>query len=160
MQLSAAGAAFIQSQESVSFTPYPDKNGTSIGYGHYFPSTTPPSQIPASITQAQADAYFAQDVKTAATAVNQSLTVPISQSAFDALVDYAYNRGVSNYATSTVPDQINAGNLNGAAATIRSSGLGCGTKAQATLQTRRNLEAQMLLGQATVASNAYQFPSS
>lgn len=161
MQLSQAGVAFIQGQESCVLTPYADPGGlgTSIGYGHFYSNTTPASQIPQTITKAQATSFFNSDVASFVTTVNQSLSVSVSQSAFDALVDYTYTRGGPNYLSSGIPQAINSGDLQAAANIIRTTGLGCGTKAQAALQNRRNLEAQMLLGQSTLSGNSYLFPS-
>ena len=159
MYLSAAGAAFIKQQEGPRLlSPQPDPGqfgGTVIGWGHYYPAGTPTSQIPTSISATQAETFFQSDVTTASQAVSQSLTVPVTQQAFDGLVDYAYNRGAQNYQNSGVAEAINGGSLQAAATIIKSTGLGCNNP---SLIKRRNLEATLLTGNATVRNGVYSFP--
>jgi hypothetical protein len=45
------------------------------------------------ITQAQADALFLQDIKRYVDGVNAAVKVPLNQNQFDALVSFAYNLG-------------------------------------------------------------------
>lgn len=53
------------------------------------------------ITQAQADALFQSDIAPFVAAVNNSLSVNVSQQQFDAAVILAYNIGVSGFTNSS-----------------------------------------------------------
>ncbi len=68
------------------------------------------------ITQEQASALLLQDVASAVAAVNRLVTVPLTQNQFDALVDFTFNSGQGNLASSTLLRELNAGNTAGAAA--------------------------------------------
>lgn len=63
----------------------------TIGYGHYG-SDVLPNMV---ISQAQAEAYLAQDLIKYENAVN-GLGIPLNQNQFDALVSFAYNCGSGN----------------------------------------------------------------
>jgi len=86
---------------------YQDQRGIwTIGYGHtagVHPGMT--------ITQEQAEAFLAGDVRTAVTCVNQVVTVKLTQPQFDSLVDFVFNVGATNFRTSTLLRDINAGNF-------------------------------------------------
>lgn len=63
----------------------------TIGYGHYGSDVLPGMVI----SQAQAEAYLAQDLAKYEKSVN-SLGLSLTQNQFDALVSFAYNCGVGN----------------------------------------------------------------
>ena len=67
-------------------------------------------------TQEQADALLLQDVQNAVNHVNHLVTVTLTQSEFDALVDFAFNCGCGAFAGSTLLKLLNAGDYPGAAA--------------------------------------------
>lgn len=81
----------------------------TIGYGHTG-GVTPGEHI----TQAQAEQFLKNDLKTAETAVRNSIHVPITQNQFDACVSLAFNIGGSGFANSDVASRLNAGNYSGA----------------------------------------------
>jgi lysozyme len=110
--LSAAGAAFIKSQENLALTPYWDVNGYSIGYGHHFQSG---EAIPYTITKDMADAYFAEDANAAEQTVNSLVSIPLTQSQFDVLVDFVYNEGRGHFQSSTLLAKLNSSDYQGAA---------------------------------------------
>jgi lysozyme len=97
MQASASIIAYIAQQEGFVAHPYLDpphntKGLYSIGYGHqiqpgeaYFNNST--------LTTVQAMALLNKDVAIRVNAVNSMLTRPVTQSQFDAFVDFAYNEG-------------------------------------------------------------------
>lgn len=143
--LSPDGAAFIQTQEGLQLTAYPDAGGYSIGYGHHINGTE--AQIigqslgPGStITPAQANALFQSDVSAAVAAVNSAVGVPLTQNQFDALVDFTFNEGVGAFENSTLLQLLNSGNYEGAAAQFAQWNLSGGTVNQA-LVARRAAEA-------------------
>ncbi len=103
----------IKRFEGCKLTAYPDP-GTggdpwTIGYGH-----TKDVRPGLSITQAQADAYLVKDAQWAADAVNEKVTVDLSQNQFDALVCFVFNIGGTNFGKSTLLRKLNAGDTLGA----------------------------------------------
>lgn len=106
--LSAKGLQFIEKHGGYSGTVYKDSAGNpTIGYGHLI---KPGEDFSKGITKEKAGDLLAQDTKTAVDTVNNTLVVTLSQTKFDALVDFAYNLGGANLATSTLSKNINAGN--------------------------------------------------
>jgi lysozyme len=135
-RLSPDGIRFIQGEEGLSLTAYPDPllpkvNGTwnpkqlwSIGYGHQLPA----GQVWEGhrITREQADAYFDTDRISRELGV-ALLTPSTTQQQFDAMVSLSYNIGLGDlnrvkdggFATSTVQRKHNAGDFAGAADAFR-----------------------------------------
>lgn len=106
MTVSDAERAALKQREGLRLTRYAlGDGGWTIGYGHF---STNVADIPPTCTQAQADAWFEQDLEArAAKWVRLYVTVPLTQNQFDALVDVAYNmspRGFKRFA-----DAVNAG---------------------------------------------------
>lgn len=106
MSPSAQLVARLKQSEGLRLTRYAlGDGGWTIGYGHY---STNLADIPATCTQAQADAWFASDLQLKAVKwVQLYVTVPLTQNQFDALVDVAYNmspRGFRQFANA-----VNAG---------------------------------------------------
>ncbi|SAK68275.1 lysozyme [Caballeronia temeraria] len=106
MQPSDALVSRLKQSEGLRLTRYNlGDGGWTIGYGHY---STNLADIPATCTQAQADAWFASDLQAKAVKwVQLYVSVPLTQNQFDALVDVAFNlspRGFKRFA-----DAVNAG---------------------------------------------------
>lgn len=95
--------AFVKEREGCVLRAYRDQGGTwTIGYGHathVMPNDT--------ITQAMADRLFAGDINSAALAVQQLVTVPITQGQFDCLTDFTYEMGRERFARSDVLTLVN-----------------------------------------------------
>lgn len=107
MTVSDAQIALLKRREGLRLTRYAlGDGGYTIGYGHF---STNIADIPPTCTQAQADAWFANDLQQRAVKwVQLYVSVPLTQNQFDALVDVAYNmspRGFKKFA-----DAVNAGN--------------------------------------------------
>lgn len=101
------GLRLTECFEGEVLTAYQDQRGIwTIGYGHT--SGVHPGM---SITQEQAEAFLAADVQTAATCVNQVVTVQLTQPQFDSLVDFVFNVGITNFNRSSLLREINAGNF-------------------------------------------------
>lgn len=104
-------------QASGMVYPYLDPVGIpTIGYGSTFDLNgaritmqTPP------MTTDQCDELLGAVLEKFAASVNSLVKVQLSQNQFDALVDFAYNAGVANLASSTLLRLLNAGNYQGAA---------------------------------------------
>jgi lysozyme len=92
MKMSQSGLALIKRSEGLRLNAYVDP-GTggepiTIAYGH-----TGGIRMGDTCTEAQADAWLAQDIVWAEDLVNQLVQVPLTQGQFDALVSFAFNMG-------------------------------------------------------------------
>jgi len=107
MTTSKAGIALIKRYEGCrlqAYKPIPAERYYTIGYGHYGPDVAPNMVI----SQAEAEAILVNDLKKYEQAVN-STGLTLNQSAFDALVSFAYNCGVGNLkklVANRTPEQI------------------------------------------------------
>lgn len=107
LSLSPNGLAFIQRHEGYSTTIYGDSAGyPTIGYGHLIKTG---EDFSAGITREQASELLLQDTKTAVDAVNAKVTINLTQSQFDALVDFTYNLGAGALNRSTLLKHLNSG---------------------------------------------------
>lgn len=113
--LSAKGEALLKSVEELRLQPYDDQTGktitswiegATIGYGHLI-SRSEWSLYKSGITATQSDALYTADIAPFVSAVNNALTVSVSQQQFDAAVMLAYNIGVSGFTDSSVVALIN-----------------------------------------------------
>jgi len=110
MQYSSDGLHLTEGFESCRLVAYQDSKGVwTIGWGH-----TRGVQEGDTCTQAQADAWLLEDVQEAVDAVNRLVTVALTQHQFDALVDFCFNAGQGNFASSTMLRMVNAGDEAGA----------------------------------------------
>jgi GH24 family phage-related lysozyme (muramidase) len=91
MVMGTEGLKLLKSYETCSLKAYinsGEKNYT-IGWGH----SSSDIKKGQTITQAQADAYLKEDLKSFEKIVTNNIKLTLNQNQFDALVDYAYNRG-------------------------------------------------------------------
>ena len=88
--------------------PVPPKlplpRGATIGYGHLIQTG---EDFFYGIDEARATELLRADIATAERAVQKNIIVPLTQNQYDALVIFAYNIGVANFAKSTVVKYIN-----------------------------------------------------
>ena len=116
MAVSPFGVDLICGFEGKRLTAYDDGVGVwTIGFG----TTVYPNGIRVkkgdTCTEAQAKAYMSHDLKKFEQAVNSSVTIPLNQNQFDALVSLAYNIGSGAFSKSTLVKKLNAGDIRGAA---------------------------------------------
>jgi lysozyme len=142
LQLSPTGAAFIKQQEGFSATPYADGGKTSIGYGHQI---QPGENIPQPISRADGEQLFASDAAKAAQTVGDAVKVELSQSQFDALVDFVFNIGRGDFLKSHLLAYLNSGDYARAAAEF-SRWVHSGGQVNADLVARRALDQQLFNG--------------
>lgn len=109
----ATGLALTEQYEGLRLTTYLDVRGIpTIGYGHTGHDVVPGM----SITAAQAEVLLRSDILAAAHCVQSAVTLQtLNQHQFDALVDFTFNVGRTNFLTSTLLKRVNAGDMNGAA---------------------------------------------
>jgi lysozyme len=135
---SSAGLALTEQSEGCSLTAYQDSAGVwTIGFGH-----TAGVNPGDTCTQAQASAWLQDDIQWAVHAVNQYVTAPLTQSEFDALVDFTFNLGVGNLVHSTLLRLLNSLDYDGAAAEFPKWNM-AGGHVLAGLTTRRLAEQEM-----------------
>ncbi|WP_322853093.1 lysozyme [Acinetobacter baumannii] len=104
------------SQFGTRFTAYDDGVGIwTIGIG----TTVYPNGVKVkkgdTCTPEQAKAYFKHDLAKFEKTVNESVTVPLTQNQFDALVSLTYNIGSGAFKGSTLLKLLNKGDYKGAA---------------------------------------------
>ena len=106
MTPSPACVALIKSFEGCELSAFQDVAGVwTIGYG-----TTGPGIVEGlTWTQEQADAALIDRANQAGQAVTLLVTVPLTQSRFDALTDFVYNLGAGSLQTSTLLRLLNQG---------------------------------------------------
>jgi lysozyme len=109
---SDAGLNLTQTCEGCRLSAYADQGGVwTIGYGH----TGPGVHAGLTITQEQADTFLQSDIAGSVACVNKLVTANISQSQFDALVDFTFNLGCASLASSTLLRYVNTGDFASAA---------------------------------------------
>jgi lysozyme len=100
VKISPTGLAMIKDFEGLRLTAYTDPAGvTTIGWGHT--KTAPAFKT---ITKAQAEILFEDDIEEAETDLNRSLDAAglvVNQSQFDALMSWVFNLGITKFRGST-----------------------------------------------------------
>jgi lysozyme len=101
----ALGINLIKKYEGLRLKMYICPAGyRTIGYGHLVQDGEP-----LSITEAQADAYLADDIRLCEARVRALLTAPTTENQFSALVAFAFNVGVRALSGSSVLKYHNRG---------------------------------------------------
>ena len=96
----------IKQWEGLRLTAYTDSVGVwTIGYGHTGADVKPGMTI----TNERADELLRGDLRTAERAVDSSVTVPLSDNQFGALVSFVFNVGSGAFKGSTLLKKLNAG---------------------------------------------------
>lgn len=114
--ISTRGLNLIVDFEDLKLKAYDDGTGVwTIGFG----TTVYPNKVRVKkgdrCTVEQAKSFFQHDLRRFQTAVNEAVTVPMSQNQFDALVSLAYNIGVHAFKCSTLVKYLNSLNYSAAA---------------------------------------------
>lgn len=112
--MSPLGLAALKSREGVRLKAYLDSVGVpTIGYG-----STKGVKLGQTITQAQADALFLNDLASHALPILSSIKVSVADHERDALISIAFNIGVNGFKGSTFLRLLNQGDRAGCAAAI------------------------------------------
>ena len=105
MKISQEGLALIKKFEGCKLESYKCAAGVwTIGYG-----STKGIKEGMSITQEKAEELLLEDVSIFEDNVLDSVTMPLSQHQFDALVSWTFNLGGANLKASTMLKKLNAG---------------------------------------------------
>ena len=115
LSLSAAGFAGIVLQEGVNEKAYVPIEGDKITIGF---GTTEDVKVGDKTTPTKALAMAIRDINKFEGALKQCVTVPLSQSEYDAFVSTAYNIGPSAFCKSGIVRKLNAMDYDGACAEI------------------------------------------
>jgi len=107
------GLHLTEQFESCRLIAYQDVKGIwTLGWGH-----TGPEVVEGLVwTRQQADAALQADIQWAANVVNKLVTTQLTQDEFNAVVDFVFNAGSGNFASSTLLRLLNQGDYHGAAA--------------------------------------------
>jgi lysozyme len=109
---SEQGFALTKSFEGLHLEAYRDCAGIwTIGYGHTGPAVLAGDVI----TAAEAEQLLRADLAVAVACVNRAVSVTISQSQFDAMVDFCFNAGRGSFLQSTLLRKVNGKDFEGAA---------------------------------------------
>lgn len=115
MKTSEAGRALIREAEGCELKAYACPAGIpTAGVGH-----TRGVKLGTTYTEAQAQAWLAEDLADAEAAVTRLVKVPLTQGQFDALVSFVFNLGASKFAASTLLKLLNEGRVFAAASQFK-----------------------------------------
>lgn len=104
MKTSSKGINQIKEHEALRLKAYLCPAGVpTIGWG-----TTKNVQLGATITEPQAEAFLAEDLRVFENFIRSRVKAPINQNQFDALVSLVYNIGTWGFGSSTVLAKINS----------------------------------------------------
>lgn len=112
MAISVAGVVGIMNHEGVKQTAYKDPIGVvTVCVGH-----TKTAKLGTTLSYARCQELLTQDLAEAQADVRRSITNPVTQGQYDALVSLAFNIGGRNLYYSTLAKKFNQGDCYGAAA--------------------------------------------
>lgn len=110
-KVSRAGVELIKSFEGLRQKATRLIDGRwSVGYGHTYSA-----REGATVTPEDAEALLRFDLMPVVDGVNNVVHTPLNQNQFDALVSFAFNIGIENFAASDVLRRVNEGRLDEAA---------------------------------------------
>lgn len=138
-RLDKEGIALITHHEGVRLKAYQDSGGVwTIGYGHT--GTAKKGMV---ITQAQAVRLLERDIERFEDCVTSNVKVPLTQTQYNALVSFAFNRGCNGFRRSRLLELINARKYDEAADVWLTTAVTAGGKRLRGLEKRRRDEVAM-----------------
>lgn len=156
MKVTADGLALIKRFEGFRAEAYRDPVGVwTIGYGHTSMAGAPDVKAGLRVTREEAGDILARDVALFADGVRRHVKVPLGDKQFSALVSFAYNVGLANFARSSVLKAVNAGDFDAVPRRL-ALWVKAGGKVLPGLVKRRAAEAALFAGSADVAESAAQ----
>ena len=140
MNYSKSGLQLTEQFEGVRLAAYQDQGGRwTLGYGH-----TAGVQEGDTCTQAQAEAWLAEDVSWAVQTVNLYVKIALTQGEFDALTDWVFNLGSGSFEHSELLQLVNQRNFETAAADFEKWDMAGGQVVAGLLRRRQAEEAEFL----------------
>lgn len=116
MKIDNQGVELIKQFEGLSLSAYQDPVGIwTIGYGWTHPVDGEPIGAGMYISQIKAVSLLIESLGSYERDVSRLINVSVTQNQFNALVDFAYNLGISALADSTLLRKLNSGDMDGAA---------------------------------------------
>ena len=107
MKASILAVNLLKEVEGWRDKPYRDSGGKcTIGYGHLIKEG---EYCPDRITVGQGEKYLREDIANAEDIVNSTVSVPLKQHQFDALVSFTFNIGAGAWAVSDTLKILNNG---------------------------------------------------
>lgn len=151
LKMSREGLELLKSFEGLRLTAarLPDGRWT-MGHGH-----TQYAREGATITEADAEALLLYDLIPVVAAVNEAVTIEVSQNQFDALVCFAFNVGIESFRQSEVLTRVNQERMTEAALAMAIWRAGAFDGRRIVLDAlvrRRSAEEALLLGSAVQPS--------
>lgn len=144
MKVSKAGIALIKEFEGLVLDAYQDSVGVwTIGYGHtknVYPGLR--------ISEAQAEAFLQEDIRTHAQGIFNYITIKLTQNQFDALASFHFNLGPNILEKSLLLNLINSRQFSAAAGEMKLYNQ-AGGQVLAGLVRRREAEAKLFLSNST-----------
>ena len=141
MKISQEGLSLIKKFEGCEYNAYKcAANVWTIGYGH-----TADVKEGDLVTQQQADKLLEEDISIFEEIVDESVTVPLHQNQFDALVSWTFNLGGGNLNASSMLKVLNKGDYEDVPAQIKRWNK-AGGKVLEGLVRRREAEALLFEG--------------
>lgn len=108
MRLDKTGLDFIREREAFREYAYHDGIVWAIAYGNTFYENGEPVKRGDRITRQRGEQLFEYIAQDFARQVDGYLTANVSQNQFNALVSYAYNRGIGRFRNTTLLQLVNA----------------------------------------------------
>lgn len=143
--LSNNGMSLLEQFEGLRLEAYLDSASIyTIGYGTIKYPDGSKVKKGDKITKAQAKEHKLHDLKDFESTVNTSVTVPLTQNQYDALVSLSYNIGSGAFKNSTLLKKLNSGDYKGAAEQFLAWNKAGGKKVQG-LVNRREAERNLFL---------------
>lgn len=141
MKISPKGIELIERYEGFSATPYICPAGKlTIGYGHLIRN----GEAFKTVSQKQAEILLQKDLIIASMAVARNILVPLTQSQFDALIDFTFNLGGGRLQSSTLRQKLNRRDYTGAAEEFKKWVWGGGKKLPGLIRRRADEKALFL----------------
>lgn len=148
MQYSKQGVQLTEYFEGCDLHSYKDQVGVwTIGYGH-----TRNVIEGMSCTKEQAETWLFEDIRLCEVFVNENVIVSLTQSQYDALVDFCFNLGCNALKCSTLLQLLNKSNFEAAANEFEKWDHAGGKVVAGLLRRRKAEEAEFLNKGASNAS--------
>jgi lysozyme len=144
MNISSKGIDLLKDAEGFRSKAYLDTGGVwTVGYGTTRITDRPVNKDDV-VDELYAVVLMLEDIASSVSAVNRLVTVPLTQNQFDALVDFVYNLGESQFLKSTLLRLLNTKDYLGASKEFRKWVFDNGV-VQPGLVSRRYREEQLFL---------------